>query len=471
MRPRWICCWPNPPMPARPALPRRTGARRRRRYHALAGQPYGAGDGRTGTGLCPDHQPRCRDRRRRAMAWRAGCQVADMEFVQFHPTALQVDGRAAGLVTEALRGEGAVLRLPGGERFMPAHDPRAELAPRDIVARDLGRDVASRSALRAPGHLAPAARLAGPALSAVTALCAAHGIDIATQPMPVAPCATMPAAASARTWTAPPASPACAPWAKSRARPAWRQPAGQQFAAGMRGDGTGGGKRHRRIGRCSKRGSLGGVIAGAGATACSPSHAACPEMPGAPDTIRAALRRLMQQQAGIIRSDEGLADAAGRIAAWRRELPPDADPGRDARWLALRNQLDVCGLIVDAAARRRKSRGAHASSDWPAPATRRAASSSSRRCGGIREVGTRLPVARPRSLPSWSRPTQMRTPSGRQAHALYRLARLRQHLPGRAMTGASTMRPSSMNAPGPPSRCAASTRRAQSSSAAAGAKA
>ena len=69
------------------------------------------------------------------LAWRAGCQVADMEFVQFHPTALQVDGRAAGLVTEALRGEGAVLRLPGGERFMPAHDPRAELAPRDIVAR------------------------------------------------------------------------------------------------------------------------------------------------------------------------------------------------------------------------------------------------------------------------------------------------------------------------------------------------
>ena len=50
---------------ATPALPRRTGARRRRRYHALAGQPYGAGDGRTGTGLCPDHQPRCRDRRRR----------------------------------------------------------------------------------------------------------------------------------------------------------------------------------------------------------------------------------------------------------------------------------------------------------------------------------------------------------------------------------------------------------------------
>ena len=109
-----------------------------------------------------------------------------------------------------------------------------------------------------------------------------------------------------------------------------------------------------------------GDAANAGALAASsparaqlparPATRPAPEMPGAPDTIRAALRRLMQQQAGIIRSDEGLADAAGRIAAWRRELPPDADPGRDACWLALRNQLDVCGLIVDAAARRRESR-------------------------------------------------------------------------------------------------------------------
>ena len=101
-----------------------------------------------------------------------------------------MDGRAAGLVTEALRGEGAVLRLPGGERFMPAHDPRAELAPRDIVARAIWAEM---SRLDLPYvHLdishRPRAWL-DRHFPAVTALCAAHGIDIATQPMPVAPCA------------------------------------------------------------------------------------------------------------------------------------------------------------------------------------------------------------------------------------------------------------------------------------------
>ena len=122
-----------------------------------------------------------------ALAWDAGAALADLEFVQFHPTALDVPGHPARLLTEALRGEGAMLRDAGGDRFMSRFDERAELGPRDIVARAVSR---VREETGGPAYLdATAIDDVLERFPTAARACTEAGLDLARDRIPVAPAA------------------------------------------------------------------------------------------------------------------------------------------------------------------------------------------------------------------------------------------------------------------------------------------
>jgi L-aspartate oxidase len=293
-----------------------------------------------------------------AMAWRAGCRVANMEFIQFHPTCLYHPEARSFLITEALRGEGGLLRLPDGTRFMPAHDERAELAPRDIVARAIDFEMKKHGldcVLLDATHLGEAFLRAH--FPTIHGRCLELGIDIARQPIPVVPAAHYTCGGIVTDLA-------------GRCDLPGLHAVGEAAYTGLHG-----------ANRLASNSLLECVVLGrsCGQAILDAPPAAAPALPAwdesqvddADEQVVLShnwdeLRLLMWNYVGIVRSTKRLQRALSRIALLRGEIDEyyaHFRIGRDL--LELRNLVECAELVVRSALSRPESRGLHFSRDHP----------------------------------------------------------------------------------------------------------
>ncbi|MEC5148679.1 L-aspartate oxidase [Cryobacterium sp. GrIS_2_6] len=300
-----------------------------------------------------------------AAAWRAGAAIADLEFYQFHPTALAVPGTP--LVSEAVRGEGAVLLNARGERFMLAIHPGAELAPRDIVARSIAREMSAQGGtpvlLDATGL---GRELLETRFPTITAACLAAGIDWAVEPIPVAPAAHYwMGGVSTDLWgrTSLPGLYAVGETARTGTHGANRLASNSLLEAAVFADRA---VRALGTGQVDADGRRLPSVPASSGTADATVPARAVDGPGA-HVDRAELQRLMWDAAGVLRDGDGLAAASAALAGWKHPAPAgqDATPADRVRAVEDANLLDLARVAVASAFAREESRGAHYRADFP----------------------------------------------------------------------------------------------------------
>jgi len=289
-----------------------------------------------------------------AMAYRAGAEMMDMEFIQFHPTVLSLPGAPRFLLSEAMRGEGGRLVNERGERFMQRHDPSAELAPRDVVARGIVEEM-RRSGARCVyldmSRLDPA--FVRQRFPTIAATCARYGLDIARDRIPVAPC-THYIMGGVKTGL----------WGRTSIPGLYA--AGEVACTGVHG-----------ANRLASNSLLEGLVFGerAGRAILADRLNPAPAIDPLEATARirslepartggalAALTGIMQREVGIVREGEGLERAVAGILRLEEDL---AEHRVSRGGLEARNMLYIGRLIAESALKRRESRGSHYRSDYP----------------------------------------------------------------------------------------------------------